>query len=178
MLAGAPVDGEGGPLFVPRALQGSSRHDNPDRYGALYSSRVPESAVAERLQAFRGRTLTRAHLRRPDGRVYALARIDESQVQGLVDLDDPRQLSRRGLRPSHVATGDRAVTRPIALAIYEEGVDGLAWWSALEASWTNVTLFLERSLPRLSVADAPQPLDLHSAVVERAADRLGVALGT
>jgi hypothetical protein len=47
----------GGALFVPRHRQGEGRHDNPEHYGALYATRIPESAVAEQLQGFRGQVL-------------------------------------------------------------------------------------------------------------------------
>ena len=49
LLSGAAPTEDGGALHVARALQGPGRHDNPDRYGALYVSRVPDAAVAERL---------------------------------------------------------------------------------------------------------------------------------
>ena len=52
------------PLDVPRERQGANRHDNPDRYTALYLAREAESAVAEAIQAFRGRTLADADLER------------------------------------------------------------------------------------------------------------------
>jgi RES domain len=167
---------DGGPLFVARALQGTSRHDNPDRYGALYLTRRAESAVAERIQVYRGRTLTEAHLRRGDGRAYALVAIDDSALDPMPDLDDPAELVARGLRPSGVATRDRAVTQAIALSLFEDGAEGFGWWSTLEASWPNVTLFSERSAPKLSLAAEPEVLSLHHPVVQAAADRLGMAL--
>src|SRR6266480_8059192 len=113
MDPGAGPAEEGGALFVARAMQGGGRHDNPHRYGALYASREPESAVAERIQPFLGQVLAEADLRRADGRRYAVAALDDSGLTGVVDLDDPAELSRRGIRPSSVATHDRAVTQAI-----------------------------------------------------------------
>src|SRR5262245_10526952 len=104
MLSGAATLEPGGPLFVPRERQGAGRHDHPDAYGALYVSRLALSAVAERIQAFRGQALADADLRLVDGSRYALATFDEDGLDGLVDLDDPPELSRRTLRPSMVAT--------------------------------------------------------------------------
>ena len=173
--AAGPTE-DGGPLFVARALQGTSRHDNPDRYGALYLTRLAESAVAERIQDYRGRRLTEAHLRRADGRLYALAAIDESLLGIVPDLDDPAELLARSLRPSQVATRNRAVTQRIALSIFEDGAEGLGWWSTLEASWPNVTLFAERASPKLSLAAEPEILSVGHPVVRAAADRLGIAL--
>jgi hypothetical protein len=174
MLPGARPGDAGGPLFVSRALQGGSRHDDPSRYGALYVSRVPESAVAEALQAFRGRELAARHLIRT-GRPLALASIDDSRLDPIPNLDDPRELVRRRLRPSLVATSDRSTTQPIAGAIYDEGHPGFEWWSSIEASWINVTLFAERVTRSLRLAETPEPLSLDHPVVTAVAARLGFA---
>jgi hypothetical protein len=133
--------------------------------------------VAERLRWFRGQRLTDGEIRRADGRRYALASIEDAAAGDIVDLDDPAALAHRDLRPSQVATGNRGVTRPIALALFEEGVAGFAWWSTLEASWPNVTLFAERAWPGLSVAAPPQPLSVDLPVVKDAAEGLGIPLG-
>jgi hypothetical protein len=93
----------------------------------------------------------------------------------VVDLDDPGQLVARELRPSRVATRERATTRPLALAIFREGVSGFAWWSTLEAAWINVTLFAERAAPRLRVTEI-QLLSVRSPVVRLAAEALGIRL--
>lgn len=176
LLPGAAPTEEGGALFVPRSVQGSSRHDDPGRYGALYASRTPDSAVAERVQGYRGRVLSDAYLTRPDGRPHALATIDDSALRDLVDLDDPRELARRNLRPSRVATGDRIVTQALARALFDEGRPGFSWWSTLEASWINVTLFAERAVPLMAIVREPEVLSVRLPVVRRVADRLGIRL--
>lgn len=174
---GAGPTEEGGALWVPRESQGSGRHDNPERYAALYTARTPESAIAERIQSFRGQTITDQNLRRADGRQLALAAMDHSALPALVDLDDPRELARRGLRPSMVATRERAITRPIALAIFEEEAPGFSWWSTLEAVWTNVTLFAERTVGLLRPEEDPEPLTIAHPTLRRAAEVLGIGLG-
>lgn len=163
------------PLRVPRDRQGGGRHDDPDRYTALYLAREAVGAVAEAIQAFRGQELTAGALVRPDGARRSLAAIDDAGLPPLLDLDDPSVLVARGLRPSGVATGVRRVTQRIAGDAFQAGAVGLSWWSTLEASWTNVTLFAERldGLPPVLDA-APLTLD-HPALVE-AAERLGVRL--
>ena len=174
---GWPPDAAPDPLRVPRERQGGGRHDNPDRYTALYLAREPTSAVAEWIQVFRGQELTAGALVRPDGVRRALASLDDATLPKLLDLDDPAVLLARGLRPSVVATAVRTVTQRIAATAFDDGEPGLAWWSTLESAWTNVTLFGERLAAIPGVVEAvPLSLD-HPALVE-AAERLGVRLAT
>jgi RES domain len=165
------------PLLVPRDRQGAGRHDDPDRYTAWYLAREPVSAIAEVIQVFRGQELNDAALVRPDGSRRALATLDDAAIPALVDLDDPAVLVSRRLRPSGVATGVRRTTQRLAAAAFDDGAVGLSWWSSLEASWTNVTLFAERlggPLPIVEVA----PLTLDQPAMVEAAERLGVRLAT
>jgi hypothetical protein len=177
MRAAPAATEEGGALYVPQHRQGAGRHDNPDRYGALYASRSPEAAVAERIQLFRGRVLADRHFRREDGSRLALAALDDAGLGAVPDLDDPVELVRRDLRPSAVATHRRDVTRPMALRIFEEGAAGLGWWSTLESSWANVTLFAERSTALLRLEGEPETLSVDHPAVWVAADALGIRLG-
>lgn len=176
-VAGARHDAEGGALFVPRDRQGVGRHDNPEHYGALYLTRSPVSAVAERIQGFRGQSITDADLRRKGTDHLALVAFDEGTLDALVDLDDPHELAARTLRPSRVATRERVTTQAIALGLFAEGHTGFTWWSALEASWTNVTLFAERVGGRPTFAGDPEPLTIAHPALRAAAEALGVRLG-
>ena len=166
-----------GPLYVPRRRQGAGRHDAPDQYGALYCSLDAASAVAEAIQFLRGHELTADDLRRSDGLVRSLGALELDPTARLVDLDDPQVLASRGLRPSRIATLDRRVTQPLARTLYGEGLDGLSWWSTLDAGWTNVTLFHERVLPRLRLVSSPEPLTPTSPTLVEAARRLGIKIG-
>jgi hypothetical protein len=160
------------PLAVRRDLQGTGRHDNPEHYGAIYLAKEPISAVAERIQGFRGQILVASDLRRPKGRRLALATIDDSALPELTDLDDPRVLVRLRRRPSRIATGDRRETQSLALDRFAAGDVGLAWWSTLEASWINVTLFDVR-VTIDTVAEVTL-LTLSHDSVRAAKDRLGI----
>jgi hypothetical protein len=164
----------GDPLAVSRAYQGGGRHDNPDLYPALYGSRRPEAAVAEALRRFRGRTSGARSLERADGGRLALATIDDRRLGALVDLDDPGQLAARSLRPSAVATRDREITQPIALRLSEENADGFEWWSTVEASWINVTLFADRAGPKLTLLHDSHVLAWNDHVVQAAAEAVGL----
>lgn len=161
-------------LHVPRGLQGEGRHDNPDLYGALYLSEEPAAAIAEAIAHLRGQPLDDTDLER-SGLRLALAELEAAVDGHLWDLDDPRVLGARGLRPSRVATRRRAVTRRWAADLFRARPrrSGLRWWSILEASWLHVTLF-DSALPRVSAAAAPQPLRRDHPAVLDAAEALGI----
>jgi hypothetical protein len=107
------------------------------------------------------------------GLPLALAAIELPDDAELIDLDDPVVLRRRRLRPSVVATRDRAITQPQGLAVYRETeAVGLRWWSIVESLWANYTLF-DRVIPRLTLRDV-RPLSLDDAAVVEGADYLGL----
>jgi hypothetical protein len=158
-------------------LQGNGRHDNPELYGCLYVSAEPVSAVAEQIRRFAGTSLEAADLLRR-GLPLALAAIDFDESGKLVDLDDPGVLVGEGMRPSRVATNDRAITQAGAADIFTRHADaaGLRWWSTVEALWPNVTLF-DRADALLDVEDV-HPLELGDEIVAEAADFLGLPVST
>jgi hypothetical protein len=172
---GASARAEGGPLFVAQHLQGGGRHDNPGAYGALYLSRSNVSPIAEHLAIWRAWGAAGSAFR-PEGRPLALATFADAGLETLVDLDHPRTLLERGLRPSGVATRERRITRPLAKALYDEGVTGFEWWSTIEASWINATLFADRALDRLEIAAEPEILTIQHPLVQEAAETVGVRL--
>lgn len=165
----------GGPLWFPRMLQGNGRHDNPDLYGCLYVSVEPVSAVAEQIQRLAGTSLEAPDLLRR-GLPLALAAIDFDESGDLLDLDDPTVLVGEGMRPSQIATNDRAVTQAGAVEIFTRHAEaaGIRWWSTIEALWPNVTLF-DRAGELLAVEDV-QMLELGDDVVVEAADYLGIPI--
>ncbi len=173
----APTE-PGGALWFPRELQGAGRHDNPERYGCLYATEDPVAAVTECLAPFRGAgPLSTAMLTRA-GLPLALAELRleaDDMTTALVDLDDPRVLVGERLRPSQVATRSRSVTQAQAVRLFDKHPRalGLRWWSTLEASLVNVTLY-DRAAPRLS-SEGVHPLTLTDAPVREAAELLGLA---
>ncbi len=175
---GADVSARGGALYVPRDRQGAGRHDSPGRYGAFYAARSAVAAVAETIQAFRGRDLSAEDLELADGSRLALATLDDSALESVVDLDDPAVLVEEGYRPSGVAGRDRMVTQSMAVRAFDDGALGLSWWSTLDAVWTNVTLFAERTVDvgAVVVDDHTEPLTLKHPAVVAAADHLAIPL--
>jgi hypothetical protein len=164
----------GGALWFPRPFQGTARHDDPARYGCLYVAEDPVSAVAEALAPFRGTgDLDPAMLTRM-GRALALAEIELDNAAELLDLDDPAVLVQEALRPSQVATTDRNRTRRDAARLHHAHPQaaGLRWWSTLEASWINVTVF-DRAAGRLRLREV-RYLTQADDVVAAAAHFLGL----
>jgi hypothetical protein len=164
----------GGPLWVPRTLQGDGRHDNPEHYGCLYVAAHAAGAVVEQLARFRGNVLVPAMLKRR-GLPLGVATLELEAGAQLVDLDEPAVLSRLALRPSRVATRHRDVTQPQALAIHGSGADGIRWWSTFEASWCNLTMF-DRGLRRVRLGDVAVLAPTHPALAD-ALEALGIATG-
>ena len=162
-----------GPLWFPRVYQGEGRHDNPDRYGCLYLSASPLSTVVEQLARFRGQRLLPSLLRRR-GLPLALADLELDAAAELLDLDDPVVLRRERLRPSYVATRDRRITQPQALALHDRHrkAAGFRWWSTYEAAWINVTLF-DRAALQVRVRSV-RALSLEHPTIVEAAEFFGL----
>lgn len=175
---GAAPTARGGPLHVPRDRQGAGRHDSPGRFGAFYAARSPVSAVAETIQAFRGRDVSPEDLELADGSRLTLATYDEAALESVLDLDEPAVLVEEGWRPSGVASRDRSVTQAMAVRAFEAGALGLSWWSTLDAAWTNVTLFAERTIDTGAVAaeGAGERLTIRHPALVAAADHLAIPL--
>jgi hypothetical protein len=164
----------GGAIWFPRELQGAGRHDNPDVYACLYVGERPISPIAEALAPFRGTgSLTSSMLVRA-GTPLALAELSLSEECRVLDLDDPAVLARAGLRPSQVATGDRNLTQAYAAKLHglRPAPEALRWWSTIEASLINLTLFdsATRSLKLVGVT----PLSVEDQPVREAAELLGL----
>lgn len=165
----------GGPLWFPRLQQGGGRHDNPDLYGCLYVAEEPVAAVTELLAPFRGTGKLLPSMLVRYGKSLALAAIELEDGVTVVDLDNPSTLLATDLRPSEVATRRRSATQRQAADIYESHPEAVAirWWSTLESSWINWTLF-DRATVALAIGEVDELTVEHPVVLE-AADLLGLA---
>ena len=135
---------------------------------------APVSAVAEALSPFRGRgALTAAMLERA-GRPLSLVALELRDPDGLLDLDDPATLAAEDFAAPrrHLV---RATTQRDALRLFEthRRATGLRWWSTIEASWINVTIF-DRARRRLRMRSV-ELLDLGTKSSAGAAAELGLA---
>ena len=133
--------------------------------------------MAEVLQAFRGRAFQPGMLRR-FGHPLALVQIGlpDAMAERLVDLDDPAQLTRFGLRPSDVASDDRRRTTAIASTVHESGATGIRWWSKLSGDWHAVVLFLGRAPVSTLSLGVPETLTTDHPAVQHACRHLGISL--
>ena len=165
-----------GPFCIARDRQGAGRHDIPERDGALYGSVNPVSAVAEAIQMFRNQILEEGDFERENGLVQALAHFRLAPGLHLVDLNDPVVLKEMQVRPSEIATLERPRTQAICRRLHEKGVAGFTWWSTLEASWVNATLFQSRIRRKLKLAGKIIPLTIELKEVREAARWLKIRL--
>jgi len=139
----APTE-PGGVLFIPP--QGHGRVDNPLEYETLYVGDSPAGACAEVFNRGRYRTEWRTEMLRglpnmPTSR-RALAWYDVADAALICDLDDPRVLTARSLRPSNIATRDYAKSQAWALRIHgERRWAGVRWWSYHDARWASIGLW-------------------------------------
>jgi hypothetical protein len=131
--------------------------------------------VAEALAPFRGSGDLSAEMLVRGGHTLALAGLELPDDAELIDLDEPRVLRRERLRPSGVATRTRTTTQEYAERLFDAHPDalGLRWWSTLESSWINVTLF-DRAA-RAVVSHDPERLTVKHSAVAEAAELLGLA---
>ncbi len=179
LAAGAPPSDPGGALWWPRSLQGTARHDNPDRYACMYVSEVEVSTIAEALAPFRSSGELTSDLLVRAGLPLALASLELDDEAHVIDLDDPGTLLREQLAPSRVATRQRALTQADAAHLfdYHPEAAGLRWWSTLESSWLNVTLFDRVATAGLELSDM-RLLTTTDVGVREAASFLGLSSPT
>ena len=165
---------KGGPLYCPRYHQASTRYAIADRGGVLYCSTAVLSAIAERLQGFRGCSLSPKDLERLPHERLSLAEFDWDPAIALVDLNNPVILVQYKIDPVEVATSDRPITQRMSARLFDSGAAGFLWWSSLKASWINTTLFESRAVPHLQMTGSISPLTFKMPEVIEAARMLGI----
>jgi hypothetical protein len=141
----------------------------------LYLAESPVHAVGEVMQAFRGRTVGGAHLRR-HGHALAVVevRVDGRTRLPVADLTRPTVMAQLGLRPDLLASHDRRRTHAAARTVHAAGYAGLRWWSALTGEWHGVVLFLDRVAPEALRWGTPEPITTESPALHEAARLLGI----
>ena len=172
----AADDAAGGPLWFPREYQGAARHDNPPPTAACTWPQAPVSAVAEALAPFRGRgALTAAMLERA-GRPLSLVALDLREPARPARPRRAADAGRRGpaaVGRRHARARERPSATRCALFETHRRATGLRWWSTIEASWINVTIF-DRARRRLRMRSV-ELLGADHEAVRGAAAELGLA---
>jgi hypothetical protein len=166
------------PSYVP-PKQGSGRFDLGGRPLVLYLAESPSHAVAEKIQRYRGQVLDWPELSefgRPLSLVQATLTLADPDL--LADLCDPAQLSRYGCRPDELMSRDLTRTQGVSRRLYDQGLAGFRWWSALSGDWHSTVLYLDRVTASGKLEyGAPTPLDLDSPALTDAAAALSIAVG-
>jgi RES domain-containing protein len=139
---GAAEGEPGHPLYI-QPVQGHGRWDNPSLYLCRYLATSPEAAIGEAFGDLP--TWTAAMLVTPNmsgaERQLGVYHLDQA-AHPLLDLDDPRVLAQRAIRPTHVVIRNRPHTQGIAADIYHEGKwAGMQWWSYHRPQWKVVALW-------------------------------------
>lgn len=177
-----PAAADGAPFssrYVPPAGQQTGGRFDVPGLSVLYLAEEPAHALAEVLQAHRGRVLKAGHLLRADPAAdafhpLALVRADlpADVERRLPDLTRPATLKRLGIRPDALATHERAVTQGVARRLHDDPAryPGLRWWSALTGAWHTGVLFLDRVDVGAIAYGPPEAIDVaHPAIAEACA---------
>jgi hypothetical protein len=142
----------------------------------LYLAAAPEGSIGE---AFGNLTVwTPAMLAFPglpgSVRTLGVYRIDET-AHPLLDLDDPKVLVARSLRPTHVVIRNRPRTQQIAADIYNETKwAGIQWWSFHRPQWVVMALWGTADLIFDHVEDVAGNVALDDAASALAKARSGI----
>lgn len=164
------------PSYVPPA-QGKGRFDLPGvPGGVLYLAETPEHAVAELVQQYRGQSLDDAELIAAGRRLALVAvALPDPLRESVLDLCDPAELVRLGVRPDETASRDRGATQRIGAGVHAAGHAGLRWWSVFSGDWHTLLLFRDRIGQPLAFG-TPEPLALDHPALQEAARELGIGI--
>jgi len=162
-------DGEPGHPLYEHTPQRSSRIDHPDYY-VWYLSRHAEAACGEAFgnQAVWGTAMFEFPL---IGARRALATLSLPDSLRVLDLDDPHQLVRLGLRPTDVVRRNLAVTQAWGHRIWAERDpdqqrrwDAVQWWSYFRPSWTVLASWVRPTLCEVTPLTVDHPALQDAAV--------------
>ena len=132
----------GHPLYL-HPDQGAGRWDNRSAYLAMYVASQPEGAIGETFAHLATWRASMLQFPAVPGAVRSLGvyEVDEEALP-LLELDDPKTLVARAIRPSEVVIRNRPHTQALALAVFNEHKwSGISWWSMHRPQWQLHVLF-------------------------------------
>jgi len=168
-LASAPPGEPGHPLYEHYPQRGS-RIDHPDYY-VWYLSRFAEAACGETFGNFAQWAASMLQFPALPGSRRALGVFSLPDDLRVLDLDDPMQLVRLGLRPTQVVVRNLPVTQAWGHRIWSE-IDShtgdhrwqaVSWWSYHRPVWTVLASWLRPELVQVELLDMNHPALLEAA---------------
>lgn len=146
--------GQPGSVSYIHPDQGAGRWDNPQLYRAMYVAADSVGAIGETFGHITN--WTSAMLINPSlpgaRRSLGVYRFDEERWP-LLDLDDPKVLVQRSIRPSEVVMRNRPRSQALARDIFlDEKWSGISWWSIHRPQWVLHVLFDTRNVGSVSTA--------------------------
>lgn len=162
----------GHPLYEHRPQRGN-RIDHPD-YHVWYLSRLAEAACGETFGDLARWDESMLQFPQIPGARRALGVFDLPDDLRVLDLDDPAQLLRLGLRPTQVVTRNLSVTRAWGHRIWSETDrdtgervwQAVSWWSYHRPVWTVLASWRRPKVLRIEPLSLNHPalLDASSAL--------------
>ena len=172
-LPSASAGEPGHPLYEHHPQRGG-RIDHPDYY-VWYTSPQPEAAIGETFGNLGTWDASMFDVPFIPGARRALGIYRLPDDLRILDLDDPAQLLRLGLRPSQVVARNLAVTQAWGHRIWSERDphqpssrrwQAVQWWSYHRPVWTVLASWERPALVEV------EPLDLSHRAVREAAEAL------
>jgi RES domain len=168
--AGAAQPGH--PLYEHRPQRGG-RIDHPD-YHVWYLSRLAEAACGETFGNLARWEPSMLDFPQLPGAQRALGTYELPDDLRFLDLDDPAQLVRLGLRPTQVVTRNLTFTQSWGHRIWSEtgphtghrAWQAVSWWSYHRPFWTVLASWIQPKLVRV------EPLTLNHPAIADAAQAL------
>ncbi|HUH69543.1 MAG TPA: RES domain-containing protein [Mycobacterium sp.] len=172
-LPGARPGEPGHPLYEHRPQRGG-RIDHPD-YHVWYLSRLAEAACGETFGNLARWDSSMLKFPQLPGARRALGVYELPDDLRVLDLDDPAQLVRLGLRPTQIVIRNLSVTQAWGHRIWSEtdphtgerAWQAVVWWSYHRPIWTVLASWLRPELIRV------EPLNLEHPALIDAAKALG-----
>ena len=162
-LSSAAAGEPGHPLYEHRPQRGG-RIDHPD-YHVWYVSRYAEAACGETFGNLVRWDVSMFEFPQVPGARRALGVFELPDDLRVLDLDDPAQLVRLGLRPTQVVTRNLSVTQGWGRRIWSEtdpqsddrAWQAVSWWSYHRPVWTVLASWQRPDVVRVEELDLDHP---------------------